>query len=140
MLQNKIPAKTKLEAEMPIIEISKLAISEGNSKKPIYTVHKWWARRLSSVVRAIILGATLSSNSSIEEFWDAYYSKNDLSALTIMDPFMGGGTSIVEGKKMGSKIIGIDVDPMACFITKKEIEYFDEEKIVPAFNTILQVE
>ncbi|MEK3899201.1 DNA methyltransferase [Paenibacillus sp. FSL R7-0179] len=113
--------KTLLERNLPIKLISDLALKEGNSKKPVYTIHKWWARRLGSVVRSILIGATLPHNASDEEFWKHYYSKNTLD-ITVLDPFMGGGTTLVESKKMAAKTIGVDIDPLACFITRKELE------------------
>lgn len=114
--------QTLLENQLPIAKISELAQKEGNSKKPIYTIHKWWARRLGSVFRSLLIGATLPYNSSEEEFWERFYGKNDLKDKVVLDPFMGGGTTLVESKKMNAKTIGIDIDPLACFITKKELE------------------
>lgn len=34
-----------------------------------------------------------------------------------MDPFAGGGTSVVEALRLGADVIGVDVDPVACAIT-----------------------
>ena len=65
-----IPERTLLEDGIPIKAISDLAKIEGNSKKPVYSIHKWWARRLSSVVRGIILGAVLPESTTEEQFWD----------------------------------------------------------------------
>ncbi|MFW2308181.1 DNA methyltransferase [Aliarcobacter butzleri] len=119
-----------IENTFPIKKISQLAIKEGNSKKPIYQLHKWWARRLSSIVRGLIIGCTLSYKDKEEDFWNRFYNKNQLDKLTVMDIFMGGGSSLVEAKKMGAKTIGVDIDPLACFITKQELEKinFDELK------------
>lgn len=113
-----------IERNLPIKLISDVAIREGNSKKPVYTIHKWWARRLGSVVRSLLIGASLPYDASDEEFWKHYYTKNSLD-ITVLDPFMGGGTTLVESKKMGARTIGVDIDPLACFITKKELEHLD---------------
>lgn len=120
----KLLPKTLIENNLPVKAISELAIKEGNSKKPVYMIHKWWARRLGAVVRALIIGSTLPFNATENEFWEKFYSKNSLQ-LTILDPFMGGGTTLVEAKKMGAKTIGFDIDPLACFVTKKELETLD---------------
>jgi len=37
---------------------------------------------------------------------------------TIMDPFMGGGTTIIESIVSGRRAIGIDINPLSSFITK----------------------
>jgi putative DNA methylase len=46
-----------IEVGFPIVEINRLAVPERNSFKPIYQMHKWFARRASCVFRAILLGA-----------------------------------------------------------------------------------
>jgi len=40
---------------------------------------------------------------------------------TVLDPFMGGGTSIVEAIALGRKAIGFDINPLAVFITDVKI-------------------
>jgi hypothetical protein len=50
-------APRAIEAGFPIVEINRLAVPERNSFKPIYQMHKWFARRASCVFRAILLGA-----------------------------------------------------------------------------------
>ena len=41
-------------------------------------------------------------------------SKNDL----ILDPFMGGGTTLIEALRAERKVVGIDLNPMATFVAK----------------------
>ena len=36
----------------------------------------------------------------------------------VLDPFMGGGTSIVEGMRLGRKTVGIDLNYISFFVTK----------------------
>ena len=38
--------KRAIEESFPIVEINKLAVPERNAFKPIYTMHKWFARDL----------------------------------------------------------------------------------------------
>ncbi len=40
-----------VEHEFPIEGLNNIAQKEGDVKKPIYQMHKWWARRLGSVFR-----------------------------------------------------------------------------------------
>lgn len=37
---------------------------------------------------------------------------------TILDPFSGSGTTLVEGMLAGHNVIGIDIDPLSCLIAK----------------------
>jgi putative DNA methylase len=116
-----VPAKTRIEAEIPVERLYELAIREGNSKKPVYEMHKWWARRLGSVFRMLLLLATAPANQSDEELWQRFYQGEDLSHLRLLDPFMGGGTSIVEATKLQIQTVGVDIDPVAWFVTRQEI-------------------
>lgn len=125
-----------IEKKFPINEISKIALKEGNSKRPIYQLHKWWARRLSSIVRGLIIGSSLTEKHSEKDFWDAFYGQNNLSDYTIMDIFMGGGSSLVEAKKMNARTIGVDIDPMACFVTRKELEKVNFNDLLSTYETI----
>src|SRR5690606_7305871 len=51
---------TLLEAgELPLAELAELARCEGQSSRPIYRVHRWFARRLSTQFRALLAALTL---------------------------------------------------------------------------------
>src|SRR5574342_440242 len=53
--------KTCLEVDFPILPINQIAAIEGNAGKPIYQMSKWWARRRSSVFRAILIAAAMQA-------------------------------------------------------------------------------
>ena len=129
-------ALTYLENGFPTQKLHELALKEGNSKRPIYQIHKWWARRLGSVFRALILSSSLPPSESEEGFWKKYGNSFSVEGLTLYDPMMGGGSSIVEGLKLGYKVIGADVNPVAWFVTKKEVELFDEKSIDLQFDLL----
>ena len=70
------------------------------------------------------------------------YGKNTINGFSmenkvILDPMMGGGTSIIEALRLGCKVIGCDVNPVAWFVTKKEIERFDEQKVVNYYKQLI---
>ena len=46
---NEKQGKSAIEVGFPIVEINRLAVPERNSFKPIYQMHKWFARRASCV-------------------------------------------------------------------------------------------
>lgn len=124
-----------IEKDFPIERLNEIALKEANAKKPIYQIHKWWARRLGSIFRMIILTSFLDDISE-KELWDKFYSKTDLGGKIVLDPFMGGGTTIVEALRLGCKVIGIDIHPVAWFITKKEVEPVDLSALDKAFEQI----
>jgi adenine-specific DNA methylase len=131
------------------VEINRLAVPERNSFKPIYQMHKWFARRASCVFRAILLGClkplpvdkdgnpTKSGAQVImEEFYKDHTRDSDTNGKVILDPFMGGGTTVVEALRLGCKVTGIDLNPVAWFIVKCETTPVDIRQLEQAFDDL----
>jgi adenine-specific DNA methylase len=134
-----------IEVGFPIVEINRLAVPERNSFKPIYQMHKWFARRASCVFRAILLGALKpafkqdgSPTDLMEEFYKDHTNDPDTAGKTVLDPFMGGGTTVVEALRLGCTVTGIDLNPVAWFIVKSEVEPVDLEKLKAAFESLAE--
>jgi len=168
-----------IERGFPIERVNEIAEKEGRAKmyyRPIYTMHKWWARRLGCVFRAISLytllddpekvsvfepgheGGTLAAygddaeNPSVdiaslidgvnmsdpESLWELYPKDVRVEDKKILDPFMGGGTSLVEASRFGADVVGNDLNPVAWFITKKQLEagQTDVEELEEAFEQV----
>jgi len=131
--------KRAIEEYFPIIEINRLAVPERNAFKPIYQMHKWFARRSSSVFRAILLSALKPAGTDImEEFYKDHTNDPDTKGKVILDPFMGGGTTVVEALRLGCKVIGVDLNPVAWFIVKTEVEPVDIDEMKKAFERLTQ--
>lgn len=129
--------KRAIEESFPIVEINKLAVPERNAFKPIYTMHKWFARRSSSVFRAILLAAMKPAGTDImKEFYKDHTNDPDTNGKVILDPFMGGGTTVVEALRLGCKVIGIDLNPVAWFIVKTEVEPVDIDELKKSFERL----
>jgi adenine-specific DNA methylase len=88
--------------------------------RPVIAVHKWFARRPGTLFRALMLAEF--SDLPLEA---AFYQAGDLSGKTIADPFMGGGTPLLEANRMGAHIRGRDINPMAYWIVRQEMEYLN---------------
>lgn len=128
-----------IEEYFPIVEINRLAVPERNAFKPIYQMHKWFARRSSCVFRAILLGVMKPVGTDImEEFYKDHTHDPDTNGKVILDPFMGGGTTVVEALRLGCKVIGIDLNPVAWFIVKTEIEPVDLDDLKAAFGRLAE--
>ena len=131
--------KRAIEESFPIVAINRLAIPERNAFKPIYQMHKWFARRASCVFRAILLGATKPAGTDImEEFYKDHTDDPDTKDIKILDPFMGGGTTIIEALRLGCNVTGIDLNPVAWFIVKSEAESVDIEELKNSFERLAQ--
>lgn len=131
---------TCLEVDFPIVPINSIAAIEGSSgatRKPIYQMSKWWARRNSSVFRSLLLAAAIKAPEDPTEaaklVWDAYYgnhqAKGAFKDLKVADIFMGGGTTVVEGSRLGMQMYGNDLNPVAWFVVKNELAQVDKGEI-----------
>ena len=112
-----------IEQNFDIPFISDLARREKQIQqnyRPVIAVHKWFARRPGTLFRGLLL-----SEFSKERLQDAFYKANDLSGYHVADPFMGGGTPLMEANRLGCDVTGMDINPMAYWIVKEELEHLD---------------
>ena len=109
-----IPVQRLIETDnFPFEFLSTLAKRESWRKeihRPIYHIHKWWAKRLGSVFRGLALGCLLDED---EELADAFYTFQAFSDVSVFDPFMGSGTTLGEAHKLGFAALGRDINPIA---------------------------
>jgi putative DNA methylase len=209
-----------IEYDFPLHEVNRLAVKEANAKKPIYTMHKWWARRLSCVFRTILLASAIDwedwdrlepwqrdddgdfvddhdkkltdereyhrrvRKETKNSAWERLYYRLDDEAnavirwsftkpigepkdkerlavhlaelgvspedkqwweaidwetrepITVLDPFMGGGTTVVESLRLGANVVGVDLNPVAWFVVKKETDGCDLDALQEAFEQV----
>jgi putative DNA methylase len=129
--------KTCLEVDFPILPVNQVAIIEGNAGKPIYQMSKWWARRRSSVFRSMLIAAATKApddpSQAAKLVWDNYYAnhqkKGAFKHLKVADIFMGGGTTLVEGSRLGMQMSGNDLNPVAWFVVKQELADVDLNEV-----------
>ncbi|MFC6875278.1 DUF1156 domain-containing protein [Halobellus marinus] len=169
-----------IERGFPIEQVNDLADREGRAKlhyRPLTTMHKWWARRLGSVFRAISLYSLVSDPDRVtvrdpdekdhdltdfdetsgdadtvdvsemienvdlansDAMWELYSKDIRVEDTDVLDPFMGGGTSLLEAIRFDADVTGVDLNPVAWFITKKELEAHtvDPEALRDAFENV----
>ncbi len=112
-----------IEQNFDISFVAGLALREKQIQqnyRPIIAVHKWFARRPGTLFRALVLS----------EFGDGpvqniFFQANDFPTKRIGDPFMGGGTPLIEANRVGCDVEGFDINPMAAWIVREEIEHLD---------------
>src|SRR3990172_2303163 len=112
-----------IEKKFDIPFIASLALREKQIQqnyRPIIAVHKWFARRPGTLFRGLLL-----SEFQDKPLRNAFYSSNNLTGLVVVDPFMGGGTPLLEANRVGCDVIGYDINPMSYWIVREEIEHLD---------------
>lgn len=112
-----------IETRFDIALIAALALREKQIQqnyRPIIAVHKWFARRPGALFR----GLTLAEFAD-RPLAESYFVANDFPQRAVADPFMGGGTPLLEANRVGCDVFGFDINPMAAWIVREEIEYLD---------------
>ncbi|MGA2033084.1 MAG: DNA methyltransferase [Thermoguttaceae bacterium] len=120
----------------PFEFLSQLAERESWRKevhRPVYHVHKWWAKRLGSVFRGILLGCSLPEDGDLAA---DFYRPHAFTNLTVFDPFMGSGTTIGEAHKLGATAIGRDINPVAVAAVRTAFGPMDRKGIRAAFEEL----
>jgi len=74
--------------------------------RPNTYLHKWWGRRCGSTFRLILKGLVDDPARA------GYYAPGGLEGKIILDPMIGGGTTLHEAIRLGAGVIGLDIDPI----------------------------
>ncbi len=117
----------------PLHELSKLESYNKHLYRPDAYLHKWWARRLGSVFRTVLPGTLYPAT---EDLWQRYYEGARFPDRIVLDPFMGGGTTVHEALRLGCKIIGVDYSPVAWWTVRSSITLPDLERLEDGFLTL----
>src|SRR3990172_10586093 len=84
------------------------------TKPMMYQMHKWPGRKPASI-------------------WAEYIKRYSKKDEIVLDPFCGSGIAPIEAVIEGRKGIGLDLNPMAIFLTHmlaKNIDVASEQKIM----------
>jgi putative DNA methylase len=92
---------------------------EAKGHTPQYRMHKYFARRPYNVFSNLI----------------SHYSKNN---DIILDCFCGGGVTVFESAALGQKVIGVDINPLAAFITRMQMFNGDLEELKATYEKFIK--
>ena len=100
-----IPLDTEFPTEFADA-IARLETYNKHYYRPNTYLHKWWARRCGSTFRLILKQLVT------DETQRDYYAAGGLEGKLVLDPMMGGGTTLHEAIRMGANVLGADLDPI----------------------------
>lgn len=96
--------------------------------RPNTYLHKWWARRCGSTFRAIL--KQLAPDPARRD----YYAPGGLAGKVVLDPMMGGGTTLHEAIRLGANVIGVDVDPIPILQARATLSQVPLDELQLAFD------
>lgn len=112
-----------IETDFDVPFVAGLALREKQIQqnyRPVIAVHKWFARRPGTLFRGLLLAEFAKGALS-----QTFYMPNRLPGVRVADPFMGGGTPLLEANRLGCDVVGRDINPMSNWIVRREIEHLD---------------
>jgi len=97
---------------MPILEINKKVdwnFEKANHSENINSIHPYPAKFIPDIPRALIQKYGLKKGTAL------------------LDPFCGSGTALVEGARAKFPSVGIDLNPIACLISKVKTTHLPKD-------------
>ncbi|MCP5100544.1 MAG: hypothetical protein GY943_33765, partial [Chloroflexi bacterium] len=129
MSNETIPIDTQFD-ELFANQIARLEAFNKHHYRPNTYLHKWWARRCGSTFRLIL------KHLVADEAARDYYAPGGLAGKLILDPMMGGATTLHEAIRLGANVIGADLDPIPVLqarATLSDVKMLDLEQAFREF-------
>jgi DNA modification methylase len=99
--------------------------------RPNTYLHKWWARRCGSTFRLILKGLVADAGRR------GYYAPGGLEGKIILDPMIGGGTTLHEAIRLGASVIGVDIDPIPILQARASLSAVSLTELEAGFSAFL---
>lgn len=122
--------------DFPFDYIYETSKKEASRKKPIFFLHKYFARRTTCNFRLMLLSMLNNKSDNVCDCFHKSCKLDDNENLVLLDPFMGGGTTIYEALRLNMNVIGNDLQPISKFVTLAEILPMNKEKLNNTFKEI----
>lgn len=81
----------------------------GTSTQHVHSLHKYKAKFFPRLIRSFLV-----------EYLEGL-PRNSEDKVTLLDPFVGSGTALVEATLLGIDSAGVDIDKLSCAITQAKI-------------------
>jgi putative DNA methylase len=138
--------RSTLEGRGIPVEWSRIAEHESWRKelhRPATYVHKWWARRLGSVFRGLLIASSdgvrrvvSPDHTCLVGGLEGGPAVAPLSGMVVFDPFAGSGTTLVEASKLGARVVGRDINPVATLTQRQAFQSWDFPTLAELFQSI----
>jgi len=125
-----------LESGFPVGVVNAAAEAESWRKevhRPATHTHKWWAQRLGTVFRGLLTSSLVADEQTAAT---AFRSAFRSAGTVVYDPFAGSGTTLVEALKIGCKVIGQDINPVATLVQRQAVAKWDPLALDAAFAEV----
>ena len=109
-------------------ELSRREVFNKHLFRPNTYLHKWWARRCGSMFRAILKQFVPDTERQ------DYYTPGGLEGKIVLDPMMGGGTTLHEAIRLGANVIGADIDPIPVVQARASLSQMAAGELRVAFD------
>lgn len=132
----RVPQVSALEGSFPAELAVVPPIAESWRKevhRPATHVHKWWAHRLGTVFRAVLVAAVTETAEAARR---AYEDPSALEGVTVYDPCGGSGTTAVETLKLGGRAVLYDINPVAVLVARQAVAPWDVDALKDAFSQV----
>ena len=133
-----------IEVALPLLEISKASVADKNrSVGTIKNLHKWFAPMPTPALRALIFASLVNDpgtdaerevlknfikelvpengtapSQEVLEQAKKYIARDNPELPTVLEPFCGGGSTVVEAQRLGLPVVASDLNPVAVLITR----------------------
>ena len=130
----------KLNTDIPFEEFYQSSRKEASRKKPIFFLHKYFARRITTNFRLLL--SSLYFGDQKENVKKTFYSDSSNSSIfdniAILDPFVGGGTTVFESLRFRANVVCNDLQPLSKFVVKSLYEKLDEKVVLEELDKLSQ--
>ncbi|MDP8248992.1 MAG: hypothetical protein P9M00_12690 [Candidatus Tritonobacter lacicola] len=130
--------QVEIDTSFPEDTANALAKLESFNKhlfRPNTYLHKWWARRSGTTFRFIL--KQLAPDSRLRN----YYLPGGLEGIRVLDPMMGGGTTLHEAIRLGANVVGYDIDPIPVLQARASLtatNLYEKEEVFAKFLAELE--
>lgn len=112
-------------------QLARLESFNKHYYRPNTYLHKWWARRCGTTFRQILKHLVTDGDAQ------DYYAPGGLAGRIILDPMIGGGTTLHEALRLGANVIGVDLDPIPILQARATLTDIPLPQLEAAFDCLM---